>query len=290
MLIGILLGFTELTRAQSAKVENTWIEHDVTQNGETGMRIHTKVTVNGLKGNKVRVQAMFYDSNKNYLNGGIYGYRTADGHPCVSEDVIPSYESSLWEDFNLFMPNSAIPMTTGTNTYYIAVFVQDRQSGKWLVSTPTYIYFFGSGTKNSNDNTPSITFLDIAGRRNVIDAAQKLQAADAIYIRGIAPAGAVINYNGSNSNGSGTNANNSTNCPTCLGSGTCCGHGLSSSTLRQQYCGGSGRCSMCGGTGVINNQYTGNPMKCSYCNGTGRCSKCNGTGRCSSCGGTGKKY
>lgn len=88
-------------------------------------------------------------------------------------------------------------------------------------------------------------------------------------------------YNYNNTGGSITST-----CSLCNGSGRCCGAG--NVAYSNQYCGGSGKCHPCNGTGWMTNTVTGNKMKCTYCGGTGTCYLCRGTGKCARCGGTGK--
>lgn len=47
-------------------------------------------------------------------------------------------------------------------------------------------------------------------------------------------------------------------------------------------CGGTGKCSLCGGKGYKDGQ--------TFYNGRYQCSRCHGTGTCQTCGGVGKKY
>ena len=46
-----------------------------------------------------------------------------------------------------------------------------------------------------------------------------------------------------------------------------------------KYCGGSGLCSKCHGSGAIKNMYSGDYMTCPSCSGNGRCFNCHGSGK-----------
>ena len=151
--------FSGSAYSQSATVEGVWIEHGVQSGGETGMRIHAKVIINGMKGKKARVYAFFYDENKKFLKGGVSGYLTTNNSPYVGETVTLPYESTLWEDFRLFMPVRAIPLAPGKKTYYVAIYVkEDAYDGKWLGNS-TYFSFTGTGSQQSvvQKETPSGT-------------------------------------------------------------------------------------------------------------------------------------
>lgn len=45
----------------------------------------------------------------------------------------------------------------------------------------------------------------------------------------------------------------------------------------KRHCGGDGKCSLCGGDGLMDGFGLSN-VKCSLCNGTGKCVSCNGSG------------
>ena len=96
----------------------------------------------------------------------------------------------------------------------------------------------------------------------------------------------VNNNSFNNSYNNSYNNSSSRTCSLCNGSGQCCGAG--NVAFSNQYCGGTGRCHPCYGTGWITNTVTGNKMKCTYCGGSGICSHCRGTGACERCGGSGK--
>ena len=69
--------------AQTANFERIWEEHNVTENGSKGIRIHTEFTVDGVKGVPCTVIAYFYspkDTKLKDLNGS---YRTKGGQVCV---------------------------------------------------------------------------------------------------------------------------------------------------------------------------------------------------------------
>ncbi len=149
LLLLILNAFTSRVYSQSAAVENVWIEHGVQSGGETGMRIHAKVTIKGMKGKKARVIAFFYDENKKHLKGGVEGYLTTDNSPYVRAIVDLPYESTYWEDFKLFMPVRAIPLAPGKKTYYVKINVkEDAYDGKRLGNS-TYVSFIGTGAQQS---------------------------------------------------------------------------------------------------------------------------------------------
>lgn len=142
----------------SAVVNKVWIEHNTTMNNKSGITIHTDLNVKGMKGKKIEVLSYFYDSGKNKMMGGVTGYKTQSGQVCHSYTTTPSYESSHWEDFKLFIPYSALPSLSNNQTYYVSIRVFDVSSSEFI-NDKVYTAFKGPnrGSNPSNlGNQPSL--------------------------------------------------------------------------------------------------------------------------------------
>lgn len=142
----------------SAVINKVWIEHNTTMNNKSGITIHTDLNVKGMKGKKIEVLSYFYDSGKNKMMGGVTGYKTQSGQVCHSYTTTPSYESSHWEDFKLFIPYSALPSLSNNQTYYVTIRVLDVSSSEFI-NDKVYTAFKGPnrGSNPSNlGNQPSL--------------------------------------------------------------------------------------------------------------------------------------
>ncbi len=142
----------------SAVVNKVWIEHNTTMNNKSGITIHTDLNVKGMKGKKIEVLSYFYDSGKNKMMGGVTGYKTQSGQVSHSYTTTPSYESSHWEDFKLFIPYSALPSLSNNQTYYVTIRVLDVSSSEFI-NDKVYTAFKGPnrGSNPSNlSNQPSL--------------------------------------------------------------------------------------------------------------------------------------
>lgn len=142
----------------SAVVNKVWIEHNTTMNNKSGITIHTDLNVKGMKGKKIEVLSYFYDSGKNKMMGGVTGYKTQSGQVSHSYTTTPSYESSHWEDFKLFIPYSALPSLSNNQTYYVTIRVFDVSSSEFI-NDKAYTAFKGPnrGSNPSNlGNQPSL--------------------------------------------------------------------------------------------------------------------------------------
>jgi tetratricopeptide (TPR) repeat protein len=98
----------------SGKIDSVWTEHNAVENSKKGMKIHVKFTVYNMLNKQGGVNAWFYFSNGNEVKDSKSGsYRTSTGHASVGKQFSPTYENSLYKDFELFMPYDEIPSGSG---------------------------------------------------------------------------------------------------------------------------------------------------------------------------------
>ena len=81
---------TPAAQPPSGKIEKVWLEHNVYQSGEKGMKVHVKFSVNDLKGIKSFAMAQLY------FNGEQISYT---GYA----EFTPSYDNSEYSDFIIFV-------------------------------------------------------------------------------------------------------------------------------------------------------------------------------------------
>ena len=144
LLAGLL--FAVGLYSQTATIKNVWTEHNVSQNGMNGMKIHVHFSVSGMKGNKVRVVAFFYNENKRPLTTSYSNYQTADGDVCTRESTGNIlYENTVWKDFILFIPYETMNFAAGKHTYYFRVYIRPNNSSSVLTSSQ-YYSFSGTGS------------------------------------------------------------------------------------------------------------------------------------------------
>lgn len=248
-------GSTTITKL-GATIEKIWLEHNVSKNGEKGMMIHSRFSVNGLKGTNIQVIAFFRDSERNPLKGGIIPEYTMFDGPCVKGEANAIYENSLWEDYKLFIPYKALPFASGKNTYYVRIYIRNKQTGVWLNGNSPDASFVGTGYKNNaggvGNNQQSIAYMDIHskysqykkfGGDRVVRSEKDTDGKDYVfyYANGWVER---IGYD---------------ECSNCHGRPTC------------DYCGGKGYTEMW----IISNAVR---TTCIPCKGSGGCYFCNGEG------------
>ena len=241
--------------AQSATIEQVWVDHNVVENGQAGMKIHAKVTTHNCKGRTFSMGVIHYfeftDGRK--LIGYYPEYRVMlpDGTPQVTTetrfDVTPAWDHTVYHDCWRFIPYYALSLSEGSYKLCFYTFVFDYTSGRYIQEAPITTYFdFGSGPTPPRNN-------------QVFDFTKNNP--------GVAPIGGGnnINFNNDNNNTSNTNHHkrepHPRKCESCFNVGTglcrvCAGKGKHQLTINSSpdddcfSCGGTGRCRFCKGTGL----------------------------------------
>lgn len=107
LVIAFITGVMSSASAQSAYIEDTWIEHNVYYGGYNCMCVHMELSVDDWEGRSVNMAAYIFDAYGNKVAapyGAPAAYRTADGQLCVGVNVAVKYESAYWEDAKLYLP------------------------------------------------------------------------------------------------------------------------------------------------------------------------------------------
>lgn len=237
--------------AQKAVIHKTWIEHNVTQNGEKGMKIHVNFNITGMKGKQGEVLVYFECPKGTGLKDTNDRYRTMNGYVCASGTFKPDYDNSVYSDFYVFMPIDEIHMKSGEHRYYCKVRIFDKTTRKFL-NDHTYVTFTGTsqGGNASNQNANNQ-----GGRGNVTKRWRENTTYGMFYDCEEYSNGVVSKtlYK---------------QCFACKGTAHC------------GACYGSGRCATCHGAGGIVSAGYGNYYPCTMCGQTGMCNLCKGKGKC----------
>ena len=113
-----------------AKFHAARIVHNVTVNGQKGMRVHASFTVNYGLDNPCKLIAYFYDEDGEPLESDDPKYSNADGNVSASTTFTPKYDPAFYKDLQLFVPYVALNMESGDEynlKFYLALY---DQSGK----------------------------------------------------------------------------------------------------------------------------------------------------------------
>ena len=76
VVLALCMVLSQAGAQKTMSVLNTWLQHDVTQNGVQGIKVHCQVYLADYKDQEVKVVAYFYKAKYNPQNEAFYSYRT----------------------------------------------------------------------------------------------------------------------------------------------------------------------------------------------------------------------
>ena len=124
LLFGLFICAQPSAHAQSASVQDVWLDRNVNYSGVPCMAIHTHLIFHNLLYNECKVIAYFYDEYGNQVRGDSYnypGYVTTQGQAAVQRSITPDYVDCEARDFVIYMPREAINPSYSTKNYYVNV-------------------------------------------------------------------------------------------------------------------------------------------------------------------------
>lgn len=100
------------TSDAKAKFDKVWVDYNVTEDGERGMRIHVKFEVSNMEGVDSYLMVYFEESDGTKLttSSSLYG---KDGNVAAKRALKPGFDVTVYKDLDIFMPYSALNLTKG---------------------------------------------------------------------------------------------------------------------------------------------------------------------------------
>ncbi|MEP6900433.1 MAG: zinc ribbon domain-containing protein [Actinomycetota bacterium] len=95
------------------KFSKVWVDYNKTETDGLGMWVHLKFEVTNLKGVDSHVIIYFQKSDGTSLNNGTGDYRASDGRVAAIKDLKPGFDTTVYEDLEIFMPYSQLNLTSG---------------------------------------------------------------------------------------------------------------------------------------------------------------------------------
>ena len=123
----------------SVEIEKVWVDYNQYSEGVKGMTIHVRFSTDRMLGKTGNCNAYFYLESGTALSDYNGSYKTIDGKVSVGDSFTPRYESSIYEDFTLFMPYSELHMSS-SGTHNLKFFVQIFYGNTALASSE-YVSF-----------------------------------------------------------------------------------------------------------------------------------------------------
>jgi hypothetical protein len=97
----------------TATYKDMWVEYDVFENSQKGMKIHAKFSVSGMK-NIDGYLAVYFETKKGErLKSEVSGYRSTSGQLAAYKLITPGFDQTDYNDLIVFIPYSAFNLETG---------------------------------------------------------------------------------------------------------------------------------------------------------------------------------
>jgi len=122
------LALPETFLRPSVSFEDAWFEHNVKMGMHTGLEVHVRFQVDNLRSYPCRLAAfVHYIENDNPVECRMQDplYRTPNGNITIQEDFMPYYTSTIFDDFDMFIPYEAFPPSDDYVDYYMIIEVMD---------------------------------------------------------------------------------------------------------------------------------------------------------------------
>ena len=124
-----------------ATYEGARIVHNVTVDGEKGMRVHANFKVRyGLDVACMMIAYFYYDDDDNTpLKSGDANYRDKKGNVAATVNFTPAYDPAVYNDLQLFVPYEALNMESGEKynlKFYLALY--DKEGGRFFGKSGWY--------------------------------------------------------------------------------------------------------------------------------------------------------
>lgn len=138
------------------------VELDAEEEGESGIRIHLKISINNSQNMTSGFFINFFSKDKysntynDFLASKIKDSKySIDGVVAVKRKLTPRYQSSTWKDYKVFIPDSAIPHSKSNCDLAFAAILVDPE-GEPI--DHTNLYKFSYTYEDDNDDiTPNNT-------------------------------------------------------------------------------------------------------------------------------------
>lgn len=97
----------------TAIFEKLWVDYNVTENGQVGMRIHVKCKVLNMKNVDSYLAIYFEKKNGEKLTTSNINYQAKNGQVAIFKSLNPGYDETLYNDLQIFMPYSELKLGRG---------------------------------------------------------------------------------------------------------------------------------------------------------------------------------
>jgi Flp pilus assembly protein TadD len=135
---------TTSNKKASAAFNKMWIDYDVTEKGQKGMRIHVNFNVNGMKGVDGYLAIYFQKKGGDKLFTSNTAYRSKAGQVAIYYSIKPGYDPAYYEDATVFIPYAEFNLPRGKYDLQMDVDVI-YQNGDLLQHLELYDFVYTKG-------------------------------------------------------------------------------------------------------------------------------------------------
>lgn len=124
-----------------AEYQGARIVHNVTVDGEKGMRVHAKFLVRYGLGVHCRLIAYFFNEDNSPILANDRDYRDAEGGVSAHTDFTPGYDPAQYNDLQIFIPYEALNLGESGEynlKFYLALYDEE---GKRFFGKSGWYYF-----------------------------------------------------------------------------------------------------------------------------------------------------
>ena len=95
------------------KFQKVWVDYNITEKGDLGMRVHLKFEVSKLKDVDSFVIVYFQKKDDTYLENGTGEYEAKNGRVASIKALKPGFEPTVYQDLDIFMPYDSLNLDPG---------------------------------------------------------------------------------------------------------------------------------------------------------------------------------
>jgi len=103
----------------TAQFDKMWVDYDVMEGNELGMRIHASFSVQNMKDIPGYVGYAFETADGERLFTENSAFASTDGQLTIYKDINPAFEDTAYNDLQIFMPYRELPVGSGTHNLRI---------------------------------------------------------------------------------------------------------------------------------------------------------------------------
>ena len=108
-----------------AKFDKVWVDYNVKEGGENGMRIHVKFEVTGMEGVDSYLMVYFQKEDGSNLETSSSLYGSKDGRVAAKRALKPGYDVTVYKDLDVFIPYSELNLSKGKYNLKMDIDVAD---------------------------------------------------------------------------------------------------------------------------------------------------------------------